>query len=53
MPNKQSIVMEVEKLLANRESIPQLGLEGREFVEDVHCHVKVAHKYINTWKSNI
>ena len=53
MPNKQSIVMEVEKLLANRESIPQLGFEGRKFVEDVHCHVKVAQKFINTWNSSI
>tara|TARA_B110000503_G_C7153953_1_gene416407 strand:- start:969 stop:2039 length:1071 start_codon:yes stop_codon:yes gene_type:complete len=51
--NKQSIVMEVEKLLANRTSIPQLGFDGRKFVEDVHCHVKVAQKYINTWNASV
>jgi hypothetical protein len=52
LPNKQSIVMEVEKLLANTASVPKLGVEGRKFVEDVHCHLKVAQKYINTWNSN-
>ncbi len=53
LPNKQSIVMEIEKLLANRRSIPQLGLMGRKFVEAVHCSKKVAQKYVNTWNSSI
>ena len=50
-PTKESIVMAVEKLLASRASIPQLGLEGRKFVEEVHCHVKVASKYVSTWNA--
>lgn len=53
LPNKQSIVTEIEKLLANRASIKQLGFEGRKFVEDIHCHVKVAQKFINTWNTSI
>lgn len=52
LPNKKSIVLEVEKLLANTASVPRLGFEGRKFVEDVHCHVKVAQKYIKSWNLN-
>lgn len=50
-PNKQSIINSVEKLIEQRDSIPEMSFKCRKFVEDVHDHVKVAQKYIDTWKS--
>ncbi len=48
-PNAQSIVKEIEKLLANKGSIESLGYESRKFAEEVHGHIKVAKKYLKTW----
>lgn len=48
-PNTQSIIEEVEKLLENRNQIPELGYESRKFAEQVHGHIKVAQQYIDTW----
>ena len=48
-PSKASIIGAVEELLDNRSLIPQRGLEGREFVEDFHCHLKIAEKFVETW----
>ena len=50
-PSKESIVRAVEELLDNRASIPDQGLESRKFVEEFHCHLKIAKKYIDTWSS--
>ena len=50
-PTKTSIINAVEKLLENRDSISTQGLDGRKFIEEFHCHVKVAKRYIKTWAS--
>ena len=50
-PDAQSIIVEVEKLLLNRNKITEMGLESRRFVEDVHGHRKVASQYLNAWTS--
>lgn len=51
-PNAQSVIDEIEKLLANRSSIAPLGFESRLFAEKVHGHTKVAQQYIETWRNN-
>lgn len=51
-PNAQSIIDEVEKLYANRDSIETLGFESRQFAEKVHSNIKVAQQYIDTWINN-
>jgi len=48
-PSKESIVSAVEELLDKRSSIPDQGLQGRKFVEEHHCHLKIAKRYIDTW----
>ncbi len=48
-PSKESIVSAIEKLLDKRSSILDQGLQSRKFVEDHHCHLKIAKKYIDTW----
>ena len=49
-PSKEKIIGAVEKLLDNKKYILELGLEGRKYVEDIHCHIKVAQKFIKTWE---
>ena len=39
-------------VLINREKITQLGCESRQFAEEVHQHIKIAKKYVNTWSIN-
>lgn len=48
-PNPQSIINEVEKLLDERLYITEKGYESRRFCEEVHCNLKIAQKYIDTW----
>lgn len=51
-PTKESIIERVEELLDKRSSIPEIGFNGRCFVEKVHGHTKVAEKYISTWSAS-
>ncbi|ENM3723215.1 glycosyltransferase [Vibrio cholerae] len=51
-PNAQSIIDQVEKLLKNKSAIREIGLKSRLFAEQVHSHVKVAQRYIDTWGNN-
>ncbi|WFE68802.1 hypothetical protein P8S54_00450 [Thiomicrospira sp. R3] len=51
-PNAQSIIQQVENLLAKKNEIQQIGYESRQFAEGVHGHTKVAQQYINTWSKH-
>jgi len=51
-PNKESIVQAIESLLKKRNEISEMGLKGRVFVENVHGHIKIAQKYIDTWEGH-
>lgn len=50
-PSSQSIVNSIEMLLENRNSIPELGLKGRKFIEKYHNYINIAQKYVDIWKS--
>jgi hypothetical protein len=48
-PDFQDIVVNVERLLAQRSRIPELSCQSRKFVENVHdCRI-VAKKYLKSW----
>ena len=51
VPGKESIIKKIEELLDNRNSIPDIGYDGRRFVEDVHCHIKIGQQYLETWSN--
>ncbi|GHY25284.1 hypothetical protein VCSRO113_2730 [Vibrio cholerae] len=51
-PNAQSIIDQVEKLLKSKNDIREIGIKSRLFAEQVHSHVKVAQRYIDTWDKN-
>jgi len=48
-PNKESIISKIEELLQIKSDIPKLGLEGRNFVNEVHNCKKIAQQYLDTW----
>ena len=50
-PCKDSIVQKIEEILETRNLIPELGCNSRRFVEDVHCHIKIGQRYVETWAS--
>ena len=46
------IVLAVESVLENRNSIEEIGYNSRMFVEKHHDHINIAKKYINLWEKN-
>jgi hypothetical protein len=52
LPSVANIINKVEWLLENKDSIEEIGYQGRMLVENVHDYVKVAQQYINVWNSN-
>ena len=40
----------VGAVIVKKDQIRAMGLNSRKFVEEVHGHVKVASKFIRTWK---
>ena len=49
LPDAQTIVSAVERLLEDNNKITEIGRQSRKFVEEVHDHVKVAQRYIDVW----
>lgn len=49
-PGVRSIVSAVEGLIPLRGRFPELGYQGRQFVEEEHDHIKVAQRYVDVWK---
>ncbi|MDC3312134.1 glycosyltransferase, partial [Alphaproteobacteria bacterium] len=49
-PDPLNIVNEIEKLMAKRQEISDIGLKSRKFIEEVHGHRKIAQKYLDTWR---
>lgn len=50
-PSADSLVAVIERLLEQRESIPELGRQSRRYVEEVHDCVQVAGRYVSAWNS--
>lgn len=50
-PNSKSLVDAIEYLLDNRSSISEIGFRSRQYVENVHNHVKIAECYVAAWSS--
>ena len=51
-PNDSSIIDTIEHLIENKKEFESLGLAGREFIIDNHCHIKVAEEYLKVWNSH-
>ncbi len=51
LPEPESIVAQVEAILAQRDQLPALGLAGREFVLRQHDYRRVAARYVDAWQT--
>jgi len=52
LPNTQSIVTSIEKLLAKKNEITKIGYQSRKFVEKNHNNIDIAKLYLKTWSDN-
>lgn len=50
IPDANQIVKQLEILLENRKSIPEIGYQSRLFIEKYHDYKKVAQLYVNHWQ---
>lgn len=53
VPSRDEIYRTLEKIVCERNHIPQLAHDSRKFVEKYHDYRKVAQSYIDFWKSKI
>ena len=51
-PNDSSIIDTIEYLIENKKDFEFLGLTSRKFIEENHCHINIAEKYLKVWASN-
>ncbi len=51
-PSADDIILAVESLLENKNSIQEIGYRSRKFAERVHGHINIANDYVNTWNNN-
>ncbi len=51
LPNVESLTNELSFLIENPAEIIAMGKRARAFVEKEHNYIKIAEKYIETWKS--
>lgn len=49
-PDVNNIVSEIENLINKKSEIKKIGLDSRKFVENIHGHIKIAQKYVDTWQ---
>ncbi len=53
LPNVEKIVIDLENLILNPETINQIGKNARDFIEKYHNHTTVAQKYIDVWQPSV
>ncbi|MGV3696159.1 glycosyltransferase [Flavobacterium sp.] len=52
LPDVEYLVSELSFLIDNPDEIKAMGRRARAFIEKKHDYLKIAEKYLETWKSN-
>ncbi|NDI99870.1 glycosyltransferase [Flavobacterium sp. LaA7.5] len=52
LPNTQAIVKELSYLIENPTEITAISKRARIFIENEHNYIKIAQKYLDTWKKS-
>lgn len=52
LPNTQAIVKELSYLIENPSEIAAISKRARIFIENEHNYIKIAQKYLDTWKKS-
>ena len=50
-PSKEDIYDKLEKLILNKNNIPEISRNSRNFIEKHHNYISVAQQYIDFWNS--
>jgi glycosyltransferase involved in cell wall biosynthesis len=50
-PSKEDIYDKLEKLILDKNNIPEISSNGRKFIEKHHSYIKVAQQYVDFWNS--
>ncbi|MES2748457.1 MAG: glycosyltransferase, partial [Bacteroidota bacterium] len=50
LPDVAYLVTELSYLIENKERISAIGKRARNFIENEHQYIKIAEKYLATWK---
>lgn len=50
LPNEPDVYRQLETLIKNKQMIPQLSHESREYIEKHHDYIKVARQYLDFWQ---
>ncbi len=51
-PDIQAIIEKLEWLISNPDRIIEISKNARAFIEKEHHYLKIANRYLNTWKTN-
>ena len=51
-PKASQIVMKIEEILKNKDSIENIGKKSRLFAEKNHNYLKIAERFLVTWKDS-
>lgn len=51
-PDVQAITEKLEWLISNPDRIIEISKSARAFIEKEHHYLKIANRYLNTWKTN-
>ena len=52
-PNVDQICSVIEEIIQRRDEIEELGLKGRQFVEQYHNNIDIAKEYIKIWEEDL
>jgi hypothetical protein len=50
-PCSEDLIRVIESLLLNKDQVFNLGKNSRKYAENVHCHIKVAKKYLQIFEN--
>jgi len=50
-PSEDDVFNKLEYLVLNKDVIPKLSQDSRQFVEDHHNYIKIARQYLDFWES--
>lgn len=50
-PSENDVFDKLQQLLLNKDRLPQLSVQSRDFVEKHHHYVKVAQQYLDFWQN--
>lgn len=50
-PSREDIYQKLEKLIQNKQNIPEISSASRKFVEKHHNYINVAQQYVDFWNS--